>query len=118
MSLTKTPTKNNQNFLTQLVAARLEKEDGTIEVSGKKVGKSFFSFLIQIGLITTFHLNILENIVFYVNQAYLSVQKKKKIIIVIIKSFPSLLRHRIHQITLTLETYVLKDREIKLIRPR
>lgn len=78
MSLTKTPTKNNQNFLTQLVAARLEKEDGTIEVSGKKVGKSFFSFLIQIGLITTFHLNILENIVFYVNQAYLSVQKKKK----------------------------------------
>ena len=51
VSLIKTETESDRNFSTQVVAARFEKEDGSIEVSGEKLWKSF-SFFMQIGLTT------------------------------------------------------------------
>lgn len=72
--MTKTATENDQNYSTQLVAARFEKEDGSIGVPGYKDGNLLF-ILTQIDLIEKE--NIPENTIFYVNQTNLTLQKNK-----------------------------------------
>ena len=72
--MTKTATENDQNYSTQLVAARFEKEDGSIDVPGYKDG-NLLIILTQIDLIEKE--NIPENTIFYVNQTNLTLQKNK-----------------------------------------
>lgn len=72
--MTKTATENDQNYSTQLVAARFEKEDGFIDVPGYKDG-NLLIILTQIDLIEKE--NIPENTIFYVNQTNLTLQKNK-----------------------------------------
>lgn len=72
--MTKAATENDQKYSTQLVTARFEKEDGSIDVPGYKDGNLLF-ILTQIDLMEK--VKIPENTIFYVNQTNLTLQKNK-----------------------------------------
>ena len=81
ITLIKQSAECNQNFSTTLVAeGQKENEYGNVsEIAGEPVWKRFGYF----GQLRTDYniekVNFLENALFYINQAYLTVQKSKKI---------------------------------------
>lgn len=116
MSLTKTATENDRNFSTQFVAARFEREDSSIEVSGEKVWRPFYAFDANRSDYSLEKVNIPEKTVFYVNQANLTVQKSKKIYYCNCHVLPQVTEAS--NPPENIDSYVLQDREVKLVRPR
>ena len=79
-------TSNDKNMSTQIVAARFEQNVDATEVSCKKDWKHFNHFdhfNNQKSDYDMEKINYSENILYYLNQVYLTVQKKRKLIMVI-----------------------------------
>ena len=76
-------TENDNNISTKIIAATFENEIGSEEVSGERVWKRFAHFDAPKSDYGMEKVNYPENTIFYVNQAYLTVKKSKKNVIVI-----------------------------------
>ena len=78
VSVTKSATESHKNLKTQIVAANFQKDIGSVEVSEEKLWGSFGFFDASWPDYNMEKVNFPENTLLYVNQAYLTVQKKKK----------------------------------------
>ena len=76
--MTKAPTENDRNVTTKIVAATFENDLGSVEVSREKVWKNFGYFDARKSDYSMEKVNFPENILFYLNQSYLTVKKNKK----------------------------------------
>ena len=79
MSLSKASIENNRNVNTNFFAATIENENETVEVSGEKIWKKHDFFNAIKSDFNMEKVNYPENTLFYINQAYLTVKKNKKI---------------------------------------
>ena len=79
--MSKTATENDKSVSTECVAATFVSDLGPVEASGEQFWKNFDYF----GAIKSDYLmekvNFPESTLFYLNQAYLTVKKKKFIVI-------------------------------------
>ena len=78
MSLFKASVENNCNVSTNFFAATIENENETVEVSTKIFWKNHGFFNAIKPDFNMEKVNYPENILFYINQAYLTVKKNKK----------------------------------------
>ena len=116
MSLSKALTENNRNVSTNFFAATIENENETVEVFGEKVRSKHGFFNVIKPDFNMEKVNYQENTLFYVNQAYLTVKKSKKIFncdyfvlgqIVESSNPPE-----------DISSYTLKENEVTMIRPK
>ena len=77
--MTEATTDNDKNVSTKSVTAMFENELGSEEVSGERVCKSFGYFDAKKSDFYMEKINLTENTWLYVNQAFLTVKKNKKI---------------------------------------
>ena len=95
---------------------RFEKDIGSVDVSGEKVWRYFGFFNASRSDYNMEKVKFPENTLLYVNQAYLTVQKNKKIYYC-----DSYIIGQIVEASNTLEnisTYQLKERVVKMARPK
>ena len=113
----KTTDNNNKNYTTKLLAKKFDKKDLLPqEISGERVWKEpvFFG-----ELRTDYNMekvNFPENSLIFTNQAYLAIQKNKKIFY----CDYFILRQIIEASNLPndFQNYEVQDREVKYFRPR
>ena len=78
MSLSKASIENSRNVSTNFFAATIENENETAEVSTEKVWKNHGFFNAIKPDFNMEKVNYPGNILFYINQTYLTVKKNKK----------------------------------------
>ena len=77
--ITKATTDNDRNVSTKIVAAFFENEIGSEEVSAERVWRKYGFFDARKSDFGMEKVNYRENTKLYLNQAYLTVKKNKKI---------------------------------------
>ena len=109
-------TENNRNVSTNFFAATTENENERVEVFGEKVRSKHGFFNAIKPDFNMEKVNYQENTLFYVNQAYLTVKKNKKIFYcdyfvpgqIVESSNPPE----------DISSYTLKENEVRMIRPK
>ena len=79
VSMTKATKDNDKSISTKIVAVTFDNELGSDEVSEERVWKSFGYFDTRKSDYSMEKINFPENTLLYINQAFLTVKKKKKI---------------------------------------
>ena len=115
--MSKATTENDRNISTKMVAATFENELGSEVVSYERVWKQYGFFNTRkSGYSMEKVVNFPENLLFYLNQSYLTIKKNKKIYycdffiigqIVQASNPPE-----------DMSTYVLKENKVKMFRPK
>ena len=117
ITLTKSTVGSDRNLTTKVVARLWENDEASpVEVSGEKVWRDFGFFEARRADYNMEKVKFPENTLLYVNQSYLTIQKNKKIYYsnyciigqIVEASNPPL----------NIDTYELKDREVKMVRPK
>ena len=75
----KATTKKDRKISTKIVAATFENEICSEEVSSERVWKQYGFFDARKSDFNVEKVNVPENMLFYLNQSYLTVKKNKKI---------------------------------------
>ena len=116
VSMRKTITENHKNVSTDIIAATFENEIGSEVVSGERVWSNHGFFNARKWDYLMEKINIPENILLYINQSYLTVNKHKKIfyfdfflIANIVASLNS---------SQGVSSHTLKENEVKMVMPR
>ena len=84
--MSKATIKNNRNICTKIVAVTFENEIGSEEVSDERVWKQYGFLDARKSDYSMEKVNFPENMLFYLNQSYLTVKKTKRFITVIFSS--------------------------------
>ena len=115
ISLTKSFIENDKNIETQLIASKFSDENG-IAVSGRRLCLKYGYFNKQTNNFNLVKAKMLENCLLYVNQAYVTIKNNKNMYYsdyVIIGQVTEAINPPEN-----IESYVFKEREVKLRRPR
>ena len=78
VSMSKATTVNDKNVSTKIVVATFQNEIGSKEVSGEQVWRNYGYFEARKSDYSTEKVNFSENTLLYINQSYLTVNKKTK----------------------------------------
>lgn len=116
LTSTKNISDKDRNVSTKIIASAYENDSGQVQVSGQKIWSQSEYFKNQPTDCSMKKVNYPENLIFYINQWYLTIQNIKKMCYA-----DDFLIDQIIEASNppeNIETHVCKDREVKLFGPK